>query len=130
MHKSIALFVVAMAMTATPSLAKPPALPASPKPAPVGKYDTMPEKDLREELKKLQKQILVAERTARQAQDDMHKAVRAYNTAADEAKPDALLSMLEVEARVRKPLDEHARLRAEFDAAKRAFVKLLSADKK
>jgi type II secretory pathway component GspD/PulD (secretin) len=97
--------------------------------APVAtKYDEMEKKDLREELKRLQKEVLDAERPARQADEKAAEAARAYKSASDDEKPDALLRMIEAEARSRKSIGGFKRIRSDFDAAQRAYLRLLVAE--
>ncbi len=60
----------------------------------ITKYENMEKKDLQKELKNLQKQILVAERTSKKTQETLTKARRAYQSASDDEKPDALLCMI------------------------------------
>jgi hypothetical protein len=91
----------------------------------VTKYDKMAKKDLQEELKRLQEEVLDAERTAKQFAKKAADAARAYTSATDEEKADALLRMIEAEAAGRKPTERFRQIRADFDAAKRAYLQLL-----
>lgn len=94
------------------------------------KYDKMDKKSLQEELKRLQKEILVAEHAARQAREDANKAGKAYATATDEKKPDLLLAMIEAQAKSEKPYRSFEQVRNDFDAAQRSYRKLLLAEEK
>ncbi len=87
----------------------------------VTKYDKMEKKQLQEELKRLQKEVIVAERAAKQARDEQAEAKKAYDSAPDDQKPDALLRMLEAKAKSNKPVEAFAQARSDFDAAIRAY---------
>jgi len=91
----------------------------------VTKYDKMEKKDLREQLKRLQKEVLCAERTARQAKEKAAEAAKAYKSASDNAKADALLRMIEANAASHKPTERFRQIRSDFDAAERAYLHLL-----
>jgi septal ring factor EnvC (AmiA/AmiB activator) len=93
----------------------------------VTKYDGMEEKDLREELKRLQREILSAEQTAMEAREKAAEATKAYTSALFDQKPDALLRMIEADAASRKPLDRYRQIRSDFDVAKRAYLHALLA---
>jgi len=71
----------------------------------VNKYDKMEKSELKEALKDLQRQVLVAERAAKQAKENASEAAASYESACDEEKPDALLRMIEADAASRKPFE-------------------------
>ena len=91
----------------------------------VTKYDKMEKKDLQEQLKRLQKEILGVERAARQAREKAAEAARAYKSASDGAKADVLLRMIEANAASHKPTERFRQIRSDFDAAERAYLHLL-----
>ena len=91
----------------------------------VTRYLKQDKTQLQDELKKLQKELIVAEKTARHADEKRKEAVEVYNSAEEDRQPDLILGMLEAEAQCRKPMAAHKRLCADLDAAKRAYVKLL-----
>jgi len=99
-------------------------------PANVTKYDKMEKKQLEEELKKLQKDVLVAEQTAKEACDQAGEAKEAYKSASDEQKPDALLRMIGADAKSRKPDEDYRQARENFEDARRAYLNLLVAEQK
>jgi type II secretory pathway component GspD/PulD (secretin) len=88
-------------------------------------YERMDKKELQEGLKRLQKEVLVAERTAKQAKEKAAEGATAYNSASDDEKLDALLRMIEADAASRMPIERFKRIRSDFDAAKRAYFHLL-----
>ena len=88
----------------------------------------MENKDLQDELKRLQKEVLVADRTARQAKEREVEAAKAYESAPDDEKADALLRMIEVDAANRKPLERFQQIRSDLHAAERAYLHLLVAE--
>jgi hypothetical protein len=90
-------------------------------------YDKMEKKDLRGELKRLQKAVLDAERMAKQAREKAAEAAKAYKSASDDEKADALLRMIEASAVSRKPIERFKQIRSHFDAAERAYFRLLVA---
>jgi hypothetical protein len=92
------------------------------------KYEKMEKKDLREELKRLQKEVLDAERVFQQARAKAAQAEKTYRTASDEEKTDALLGKIEADAAGRKPMERFAQIRSEFAAAERAYLNLLVAE--
>lgn len=93
----------------------------------VTKYDKMEKSELKEALKNLQKQVLVAERAAKQAKEIASEAAAAYESACDKEKPDALLRMIEADAASRKPLERYREVRSDFEMAKRAYLNMLLA---
>ncbi len=92
------------------------------------KYDKLCKKELQEVLKKLQKEVLVAQRKALQATKIRSGADKAYESASDEQKPDALLRMLESRVAAEQPVEHYSRLRRDFFAAQEAYLKLLRAE--
>lgn len=92
------------------------------------KYDKMEKNDLEEELKRLQKEVLVAERIAKKAREKTTKAKMAYQSASDDGKGDALLRKIEADAAGRKPTERFTQIRSDFDAAERAYFRLLVAE--
>jgi hypothetical protein len=91
----------------------------------VTKYDKMDKKALQEELKDLQKQVIVAKRTAEQAKEIADEAAKAYRSASDDEKPDALLRALEAKAASRGPMQMYKKTTSEFQAAQSAYMDLL-----
>ena len=91
----------------------------------VTKYEQMEKKDLRQELKDLQKQILVAERASKQAKETATQAARAYKSASDNEMPDALFRMLEAKAASYAPMQAYSKTRREFKSAQMAYMNLL-----
>lgn len=96
--------------------------------AKVAEYRKLDKTQLQDELRRLQKELIVAESTARHADEQMAEAANAYNSAAEDRQPDLVLGMLEAEAKCTKPMKTFERLRKELDAAKQAYVKLLLAE--
>jgi hypothetical protein len=92
------------------------------------KYDTMDKQPLQEELKRLQRELLVAEEIAQQAAGKARNAARVHQMAADDEKPEALLRKIEAEAASQKPTQAYKRLRSDLSAAERAYYRLLVAE--
>jgi hypothetical protein len=92
------------------------------------KYDKMNKERLREELKTLQNEALGAERMAKQARANAAQAERAYQSASDAEKADALLHMIEADAASRKPMERLAHVSSDLAGAKRAYLQLLVAE--
>jgi type II secretory pathway component GspD/PulD (secretin) len=90
------------------------------------KYDKMKKNELQGELKRLQKAVLDVERTAKRAAQNATEARRAYESASDDEKADALLRMIEVAAASRKAVEPFKQVRSELDAAERAYSRLLT----
>jgi len=91
------------------------------------KYDKLCKKELQEVLKKLQKEVLVAQRKAQEATKIRNGAENAYKAASDEQKPDALLRMLESRVAAEKPVGHYSRLGKDFYEAQEAYLRLLRA---
>jgi len=90
------------------------------------KYYKLPKAELQQELKKLQREVLQAERETNAANEALTKAAQAYYRSADgEKKFDALLRFLEAKAAVQKPQRRYQELTGDFDAAQKAYVQLL-----
>jgi len=125
MLKSLAIVVAGLIILASPCLAqaqkkqKPDATPA------ITKYNEMEKGELQGELKRLQKEILVAERTAKQFKQQAAEAAKAYKSASDEEKPDALFRLLEVRVTEKKASRPSRQIKREFQAAQKAYSDLL-----
>jgi len=91
----------------------------------ITKFDKMDKENLQDALKALQKEVLVAERTAKLARRDAAEAAAAYKSADDAGKPDALLRMIETDAESREPVARYKQVHADFEAAKRAYLNCL-----
>ena len=91
----------------------------------VTRYERMKKEDLQEELGRLQGQILDAERTASQAKKTATIAARAYESASDDEKAAALLRMIEAKASSREPNERLQEIFLDFNAAKKAYLRLL-----
>ena len=93
----------------------------------VAKYERMSKKELREELLRLQNELLDAERVFKQIGRKATDAAEAYKSAPDDEKAEALLRMLEADAASRKPMERYRRVRSAFEAAQQAYLHLLIA---
>ncbi|MFC1453128.1 hypothetical protein ACFLSJ_07295 [Verrucomicrobiota bacterium] len=91
----------------------------------VTKYDKMEKKQLQEELKRLQAEVLVAERTVTQAKEKAAEAENACKSASDDEKPDALLRMIEAGVAEEKAKRPYHQIKGDFQAARRAYAQLL-----
>lgn len=91
-------------------------------------FDKMEKKDLKQELVRLQKEVLDAVRISRRARGKAAEAASAYKSASDDEKAEALFRMIEADAASREPAERYAHLRTDFDAAKRAYLNLLILD--
>lgn len=120
----IAILASQCVVRETKAQGKPAAAPAA------TKYDKMAKRELQEELKRLQKEVLTAERAAEQAKKESEDAVKAYKLAGENQKGDVLLRMIEAEAKCHKPLENAKQLNADFAAAKNAYLNLLVAEQK
>jgi hypothetical protein len=127
MHKLILIVIAVAALSATSCVTtqqqeqKQQAAPV------ITKYDKMEQKDLKEELKRLQAEVLVAERAAKQAKEKAGEAAKAYKSASDDDKPVTLLRMIEADAVSRKPIEQYKQVRSDFTAAKCAYHNMLLA---
>ncbi len=131
MKKSVAVMVAVMAFLTSPCGAQEVQDQGTPDAAPVvTKYDKLQKTELREELKRLQKEVLFAEHTAEQAREEMGEAFSTYKSTSEDLKADALLRMIEAEANYRQPRDNCAQVNSDFNAAKRAYRNLLLAEQK
>ena len=126
MNRTVSSIVAALAMLTSQGLAQDSqSQKSAEETAAATKYDKLEKAKLQEELKRLQKEILIAEHAAKQATDQSTEAANAYKIATDNRKPELLLEMLDAEARSRKPVENCKRIRADFEAAKRAYIKLI-----
>jgi len=131
MKNSVPVIVAALAILASQGIAQKPQDQKTTEAAPVViKYDKMEKTQLQAELKKLQKALLVAEQAAKQAITKRDVAKKAYDTASNARKPDALLRMLEADAKSRKPVESLMKMRKDFGAAQQAYINLLLAEQK
>ncbi len=89
------------------------------------KYYKLSKAELQQELKKLQKEVLEAERQTLAADTALSQAGKAYDSATGDRKFDALLRLLEAEAAVQKPQRRYQELKSDFEAAQKAYVQLL-----
>ncbi len=89
-------------------------------------YDKLGKKDLEDVLEGLQKEVLDAERKLGEADSVLTQARRTYRSASYDQKPDALLRMLELMAAVEKPREHSQQLNGDFQAAQRAYLKLIA----
>jgi type II secretory pathway component GspD/PulD (secretin) len=94
----------------------------------VTKYDKMEKLDLQRELKRLQKELLDSERTANQAREKTAEAAEVHKSALGDEKAEALLRMIEADAESRKSIKSYMQIRSDFDAAQRAYLRLLVAE--
>lgn len=126
MNKSVPVIVVAVTILASYCIAQEALDQGKPEAVPVvSKYDKMQKKDLQEEVKKLQKEVLTAEQTARGVGVRAKEAKEAYNSASNDQKPDALLLMLEAGAKSHKSMVAFKQVQSDFDMAKRAYFNLI-----
>ena len=92
------------------------------------KYDKMNKKQLQVELKRLQKVVSSTERDYTQSQKDESETKKAYSSASEEQKPDALISMLEAEVKHRWINTRWNQVRSDLRLAKFAYSDLLYAE--
>lgn len=131
MNKTVAVIVATFAILTTPGIAQETQAQKAKEAAPVlTKFDRMEKDQLLGELLKLQKDVLVAEQTARKADAKRGEAYKAYDDATEEQKPDALIRMLEADAKRVKPGEHFRQVKSDFEAAKSAYLKLLVAEQK
>lgn len=88
----------------------------------------MNKKQLQGELKRLQKVVSSTERVYTQSKKDEIETQKAYSTAPEEQKPDALISMLEAEVKHRWINTKWNQVRSDLRLAKIAYSKLLYAE--
>ena len=125
MFKSLAIVIAALGIMLSPCVAQEQSEPKPDATPVVTRYDKMEKKNLRGELKDLQKDVFVAERAAKQAKENAGEAGKEYKSASDDEKPEALLRMLEADAKCRRPLEHYKQVRSDFNAAKKAYLNLL-----
>jgi hypothetical protein len=129
MCKSVVIAIAVLSVTLSPCMAQEQSEQKTDTAPVVTKYDKMEKNALQEELKDLQKQVLVVERTAKQARETADEAAKAYKSASDNEKPDALLRMIEDKAASYSPMQIYRETASEFKAAQSAYLDLL-VDKK
>jgi hypothetical protein len=95
---------------------------------PATKYDKLDKNALQAELKRLVQELQAAERTALLARENATEAVAAYSSAPEESKPDALVRMIEADAASRKPMEGVKQIQSDLDAARQAYLRLLTAE--
>ena len=131
MNKAVAAIAAVLAMLTCQGMSQETHALKTEAAAPVAtKFDRMEKAQLRAELQKLQKDVLVAEQTARQADAKRLEAYQAYKAATENQKPDALIRMLEADAKSIKPVECLRQLQSDFEAAKRACLNLLVSEQK
>jgi hypothetical protein len=89
----------------------------------VTKYDEMDKQELRDELRRLQAELLDAGRAAIQASERTGEASGAYSSASDDDKADALLRMLDAQAALRTPMARYRQAELALEAAKEAYMR-------
>ena len=94
----------------------------------VNKFDKLDKKQLQEELKRLQKEVLVAEQSSQQAAEKASHAAMIHKSASDDEKANALLRMIEANAARHKPSERYQRVRSDMRAAEKAYYRLLVAE--
>jgi type II secretory pathway component GspD/PulD (secretin) len=92
------------------------------------RYDEMDQQQLRDELRRLQRELLDAWQVHNQASREAREADTAYKNAPDDEKADALLRMLEADAASRAPMKRYRQARAALDAASQSYLRRLLAE--
>ena len=94
----------------------------------VSPYSKMGKQQLQEELKRLQKEYTVSLQANNQAVNLASEADKAYNSASNEEKPEALIRKLDAEANSYKTQESFQKKKKEFEAAQYAYIKRLQAE--
>ena len=94
----------------------------------VTKYDEMGKQELQDELRRLHAQLIDAKHAAQQASGKANEAAKAYRSASDDEKADALLHMIEAEAASGTPMEHYREAESALDAAKQAYIRRILAE--
>jgi hypothetical protein len=96
----------------------------------VNKYEKMEKKQLQDELRKLLKELPIAEKALTQAKIRKDEATKVVDVASSDEKSDAFFLMMEAQVKCSKAELSLNRMRSDFSAAQHAYLNLLLAEQK